>query len=176
MKTLYLSVFVGIIMGISGCSPDSSKIDKTTVKELDLNQYLGRWYEIARFDHRFERNLVGVTANYSLKEDGSLKVVNAGYKHGFNGKYKETIGKAKRPDASKPGELKVSFFLNFYSDYKVLELDTNYQFALVGSIKDNYLWILSRTPQLSQENLNFLLKKAKTRGYDVSKLIYVKQK
>lgn len=176
MKAFHLLVFVGIFMGTSGCSSDSSTIDKTTVKELDLDQYLGTWYEIARFDHRFERNLVGVTANYSSKEDGTLKVVNAGYKHGFNGKYKEAIGKAKRPDAGKPGELKVSFFLNFYSDYNVLELDTNYQFALVGSIKENYLWILSRTPQLSKENLNFLLEKAKARGYDVSKLIYVKQK
>ncbi|MFW5757035.1 MAG: lipocalin family protein, partial [Tangfeifania sp.] len=119
-------------------------MDFSTVQELDLKRYMGKWYEIARFDHRFERNLVGVTATYSLRDDGKIKVVNAGYKNNLDGKYKETVGKAKQPNPEEPGKLKVSFFLFFYADYYILELDAEYQWALIGSSSDKYLWILSR--------------------------------
>ncbi len=121
-------------------------MDKTTVKQLDLERYLGTWYEIARFDHRFERGLVGVTANYSLRDDGKIKVVNEGYKKTLDGKHDVAVGKAKTTDD--PGRLKVSFFWIFYADYLVLELGENYQWALIGSTSDKYLWILSRTPIL----------------------------
>jgi len=154
-----------------------SMIDKTVVQELDLEKYLGTWYEIARYDHRFERGLVGVRANYSMRDDGKIKVLNSGYKGSLTGEYSEAIGKAKIPDPiNEPGKLKVSFFWIFYGDYFVLDLDKDYQWALIGSSSDKYLWILSRSPQIEDELYTTLLAKLEKRGYDVSKLIKVQQK
>ncbi|KJF44212.1 lipocalin [Draconibacterium sediminis] len=152
-------------------------IDNSVVKELDLEKYLGTWYEIARYDHRFERGMVGVTANYSLRSDGKIKVVNSGYQNTLDGEYSEAIGKAKIPDPeNEPAKLKVSFFWIFYGDYYVLELDEDYQWAVIGSSSDKYLWILNRTPQMAPAVYNDLLKRIADRGYDTSALIKVKQK
>ena len=161
----------------SGCQKEKPEnMDLSTVKQLDLQQYMGTWYEIARFDHSFERGLVGVTATYELRGDGKITVINAGYKNSFEGKYKTAKGKAKQPNSDEPGKLKVAFFLFFYADYFILELDKNYQWVLIGSSSDKYLWILSRTPKLEQETLYYILKKASERGYDTDKLIWVEQK
>ena len=146
------------------------KIDRTTVKNLDLKRYLGTWYEIARFPHSFEKDLQGVTATYSLREDGKIKVLNQGYKGSINGPLKVAEAKAKIPDPTKPARLRVSFFLFFYSDYLVLELDPDYQWALVGSKSENFLWILSRTSKMDPAVYNNLVNKAKERGYDISRL------
>lgn len=164
-----------LLMLTSICFGRDSMIDKTVVQDFEIERYLGKWYEIARFDHRFERDLVGVTAEYSWREDGKIKVLNTGYKETLNGKLSEAIGKAKIPDINKAAKLKVSFFLFFYADYFVLELDNNYQWAVVGSSSDKYLWILSRTPQMDESLYNDLLNKLTTRGYDVEKLIKVEQ-
>lgn len=150
-------------------------IDKSVVKEFDIDSYLGRWYEIARYDHKFERGLEGVTATYSLQEDGKIKVVNAGYKDSLDGPRSEASGKAKIPDPDVPSKLKVSFFWFFYGDYYVLDLDQNYQWALVGSSVDRYLWILSRTPRMDESLYSDLLDRLKERGYDVDQLIKVQQ-
>ena len=150
-------------------------IDKTVVKNLDIEKYLGTWYEIARFDHRFERGLVGVTANYSLREDGKIKVTNSGFKNTLDGEQSEAVGKAKIPDPDIPSKLKVSFFWFFYGDYYVLELDEDYQWALIGSSSDKYLWMLSRSPQMEEGLYEKLISKLKERGYDVSNLIKVEQ-
>lgn len=158
------------------CKVQNNMIDKTVVKQLDLERYMGTWYELARYDHRFERNMVGVTATYSFRDDGKIKVVNRGYKGTLNGPVSEAIGKAKVPDNSEPGKLKVSFFWIFYGDYFVLDLDENYQWALIGSSSDKYLWILSRTPQVSDELYNKFLEKLRKRGYNVEKLIVVEHK
>jgi lipocalin len=161
----------------SACKNDKPEnMDFSTVKELDLEQYMGTWYEIARFDHSFERGLVGVTASYKLRPDGKITVINAGYKNSFEGKYKTAKGKAKQPNPDEPGKLKVAFFLFFYADYFILELDEEYQWVLIGSSSDKYLWILSRTPQLEQETRDLILKKATERGYETDKLIWVEQK
>ena len=170
----FLSVFSFAIIGIASTSAQNQEamIDKKVVKELDLQKYLGTWYELARYNHRFERGLVGVTANYSIREDGKIKVLNSGYKKSLDGRFKQAEGKAYLPDPKlEPGKLKVSFFWNFYGDYFVLDLDENYQWAIVGSSSDKYLWILSRTAQLNQDLYNKLLDKIKLRGYDVSQLI-----
>ncbi|MCQ2259807.1 MAG: lipocalin family protein [Bacteroidales bacterium] len=159
----------------TACS-SSNDIVTTTVPQLDLEKYVGKWYEVARFDHRFERDLVGCTANYSVNDDGTIKVVNAGYKESFAGNYKESEGKARRPDENVPGQLEVSFFAWFYSEYNVMELADDYRYALVGSKTDNYLWILSRTPQLDPADKEFLLRQATARGYDTDALIWVPQK
>lgn len=144
-----------------------------TVANLDLKRYLGTWYEIARFDHSFERGLEGVTATYSFREDGKIRVINQGYKNSLNGKLKIAEGKAKTTD--EPGKLKVSFFWIFYADYLIMELDKDYQWVLIGSKSDKYLWILSRTPQLEESVKKHILTLAQNRGYDISKLIWVKQ-
>lgn len=167
---------IALLFLINACQSQNNMIDKTVVKELKLERYLGKWYEIARYNHSFERGLVGVTATYSLREDGMIKVVNSGYKGTLSGAKSEAIGKAKIPDANVPSKLKVSFFWIFYADYFVLELDENYQWAVIGSSSDNYLWILSRTPQMEKSLYNDLIKRIANRGYDVSKLITVEQK
>lgn len=144
---------------------------------LDVKKYMGLWYEIARYDHWFERGLVGVTAHYSLNADGTIKVINSGYKQTLNGNKKTAVGHAKMPDKNIPRHLRVSFFLWFYSDYNILELDQeNYNYVLVGSSSDKYLWILSRTPTISPEKLDHLLELAQKRGYDTNKLIMTPQK
>jgi lipocalin len=138
-----------------------------------LNRFLGKWYEVARYEHRFERGMTHVTAEYSLREDGKIKVVNKGVK---DGKTKEIIGKAKQPDPiNHPGKLKVSFFLWFYSDYYIMELDENYQYAVIGSSTDKYLWILSRTPELPYDTVIDLVNRLQQRGYDTEKLTWVQQ-
>jgi lipocalin len=116
-----------------------------------------------------------VTATYSYRKDGKIKVVNAGFKESLNGQKSEATGKAKIPNPRIPSKLKVSFFWFFYGDYFVLELDENYQWAVIGSSTDNYLWILSRTPQMNDVLYNDILIKLTNRGYDVNKLLKVEQ-
>ena len=135
-------------------------IDKSTVKEFNLQRYLGKWYEIARYDHRFERGLHYVTAEYSKRPDGKIKVLNCGHQDAVDGKEKCSIGKARPSHNGQPGQLQVAFFLSFYSDYNILELDPDYQWSLIGSSTDKYLWILSRTPHLDQNTLNQILEKS----------------
>jgi lipocalin len=174
IKTMFLFAFLFFIF-TGGCQTQKSEVmNTTTVKELDLQRYLGTWYEIARFDHSFERGLVGVTATYSMRDDGKIRVLNQGYKNSLDGKLSVAEGKAKL--TNEPGKLKVSFFWIFYADYFIMELDENYQWALIGSKSDKYLWILSRTPKLDEPTKNLILEKAKNRGYDTSKLIWVEQK
>ena len=147
--------------------------DNSTIRNLDLSRYLGTWYEIARFDHSFERGMDNVTAEYLLRDDGMVDVINSGWK---NGKYKVANGKARQPDpAADPAHLEVSFFLFFFSDYKVMMLDNEYQIALVGSKSPKYLWILSRVPMPSDEVIASVVEEAEGRGYDTSQLIWVNQ-
>lgn len=154
-----------------------SPIDNSTVPTLDLKRYMGVWYEIARYDHSFERGLTHVTAEYSIQSDQPIRVVNRGRKKTEKGfTWNKAVGKAKIPDPTQPGKLKVAFFLWFYSDYYVLELDQKeYSYALIGSKSDKYLWILSRTPQISEEVRTKLLTAAKLRGYDTGRLLWVDQ-
>lgn len=147
--------------------------DNSPVSQFDLSKYLGTWYEIARFDHSFERGMENVTAEYLLRDDGKIDVVNSGWK---DGKYKVADGKAKQPDPlSDPAHLEVSFFLFFYSDYNVMMIDDDYQIALVGSKSPKYLWILSRTPYVTDSVMDLVLEEASSRGYDINNLIWVDQ-
>ncbi|MEI6089536.1 MAG: lipocalin family protein [bacterium] len=176
------ALFISLILLtplVTSCNAKSEKkeLNLETVKNVDLQRYIGKWYEIARLDHSFERGLVGVTATYSFRDDGKISVLNEGYKLTLDGKHSKAEGKAKCPNPNEPGKLKVSFFWFFYADYNILELDTvNYQYVLIGGSSPNYLWILSRTPQMQPEIYEMLLQKAKDRGYDLSKLIKVEQK
>ncbi|WP_428945006.1 lipocalin family protein [Pantoea sp. FN060301] len=146
----------------------------TPVAGFNAERYLGSWYEIARLDHRFERGLTQVTATYSKREDGGLKVVN----RGFNEKkqrWQESVGKAYFTGPADRAALKVSFFGPFYGGYNVIALDDAYQHALVCGPNRDYLWILARTPEITDEVKASLLTKARQAGFDVSKLIWVKQ-
>ena len=174
MKLLKFALLAFIIVISNSCQSTPKEMEQKTVEELDLDRYLGTWYEIARFNHSFERGLEGVTATYSIKDDGKIKVINKGYKNSLDGEPKVAIGKAKLTD--EPGRLKVSFFWIFYADYLVMELDKDYQWVLIGSKSDKYLWILSRTPQLEESVKGHILNLAQNRGYDTSKLIWVEQK
>ena len=173
-KYLYSFPIIAALIAHSSCySSEHIDINTSTVKKLDIPRFMGKWYEIARYEHTFEKGMTHVTAEYSLKPDGKIQVINKGIK---NGKAKEIVGKAKQPNPIEyPGRLKVSFFLWFYSDYYVLELDNDYQYAIIGSSSDKYLWILSRTPELPKETLDKLLANIKQRGYDLSRLIFVEQ-
>lgn len=145
------------------------------VKEFDLNKYLGRWYEIARLDHSFERGLVGVTAEYSLRDDGGVRVINKGFSIKEN-KWKEAEGKAYFVRDQDEGFLKVSFFGPFYGSYVVFELDKeNYQYAFVASNNTSYLWLLARSPNLSKEIVDRFVKRSKALGFDTDGLIFVEQ-
>ena len=167
MKKIFLMAFV--VSLFSAC--DASDIDNSTVKSVDLNRYLGSWYEIAKYDHYFERDLDYAMARYTLRDDGKIDVLNTGIK---DGRAKDAKGIAKTTDV--PGLLRVSFFGPFYGDYRIMLLDTNYQYVLVGGNNGNYLWILSRTPQLDEATKSLILAEADRRGYDTNKLIWVKQK
>lgn len=168
-------LLLALFLTMCACRSRITATDKSVVPQLNISRYLGTWYEIARYNHSFERGLVGVTATYSLLPDGKIRVVNAGYEGTLSGARSEAVGKAKIPDATEPARLKVSFFWFFYADYFVLELDPGYQWAVVGSSSDKYLWILSRTPQIDDGLYRTLLEKITSRGYDVSKLIKVEQ-
>ena len=157
------------LLCLVGCV-SGPKVDNTPVAELDLGRYLGEWYEIARFDHSFERGIEQAKANYTQNADGTIKVVNSGIK---NGKPKTAIGKGKATDT--PGLLRVSFFGPFYADYRVMMIDADYTYALVGSGGAGYLWILSRTSVLPDSVKSELVAEAKRRGYDTDQLIWVKQ-
>ena len=149
---------------------DANHINNTPVSNLDLNRYLGSWYEIARFDHSFERGIDNCTAFYSMNEDGTICVSNTGWKDEAK---KNSIGKTKITDT--PGVLRVSFFGPFYGDYRVLMIDETYSVALIGGSNDKYLWILSRTPEILFVTQQAILQEAQQRGYDTSKLIWVNQ-
>ena len=173
-KFLNALPIIAALLVHSSCQTNKHvSINTSTVKVLNIPHFMGKWYEIARYDHTFEKGMTHVTAEYSLESNGKIRVINRGIK---NGKPKEIVGKAKQPDPVEyPGRLKVSFFLWFYSDYYILELDKDYQYALIGSSSDKYLWILSRTPELPKDILDKLLANIKQRGYDLSRLVYVEQ-
>lgn len=176
MKKLNLLVCSLCVFLFSCQTNHAGMIDKTTVKELDLKRYLGTWYEIARFPHSFEKGLVGVTANYSMRPDGKIRVINQGYLGSLDGELSRAEGKAKIPNPKEPARLKVAFFWIFYAEYNVLELGENYDYALIGSSSENYLWILSRSPQMDEKLYQSLVEKARMRGYSVEKLERVPQK
>jgi apolipoprotein D and lipocalin family protein len=144
------------------------------VSRFDSQRYLGTWYEIARLDHRFERGLEQVTANYSPREDGGLKVINRGF-NPQKQQWQESIGKAYFIGSPQVAALKVSFFGPFYGGYNVIELDADYRYALVCGPNRDYMWILSRTPELDAATRDRLLQTAKNNGFDIDKLIWVKQ-
>lgn len=143
------------------------------VSDFKLNNYLGKWYEIARLDHSFERGLSQVTAEYSVRNDGGVSVLNRGFSDADN-KWKTAEGKAYFVNTETEGYLKVSFFGPFYGSYVVFELDhENYQYAFVSGPNTNYLWLLARTPSVDPEVIQKFVEMSAERGFDTKSLIYV---
>jgi apolipoprotein D and lipocalin family protein len=171
-KKNYLAIFFLLLLTSCTSLPEGIK----PITGFELDRYLGTWYEIARLDHSFERGLSKVTADYSMREDGGVKVINRGYNAEEN-KWNEAEGKAYFVDGPDIGKLKVSFFGPFYGGYNILALDKeNYQYSLVAGPGLNYLWILARTPDLEQSIIIELVKKAKSLGFPVKDLMYVNHK
>jgi apolipoprotein D and lipocalin family protein len=163
------SLLALLLFGCSGIPKDVAPVEK-----FDVNRYLGTWYEIARLDHVFERGLEKVTANYSLRDDGGIKVINRGFDP-KTGKWKEAIGKAYFVKEPQRGMLKVSFFGPFYGGYNIMALDeTNYTYAMVCGPNTSYLWILARQPSLDESIRSELVRKAHALGFATDKLIYTK--
>jgi len=157
-----------LILLLAGCTGIPDGVD--VVDDFDLARYLGTWYEVARLDHGFERGLSHVTASYSLRPDGGVRVVN----RGFNGSdWEETVGKAYFIGDSDMGRLKVSFFGPFYGAYNVIALDEDYRHALVAGPDRSYLWILARHPELPPDTLEAIVSHARALGFPVDELIYV---
>ena len=170
MKQIYTILMAVILLSAEACKAQT--INTTTVDNLDVERYMGRWYELARYDHRFERDMERCEAYYTLEPDGKIAVRNSGIDT-KTGLLRITDGKAKL--GKLPGQLRVSFFLFFYSDYNILALGEDYDWALVGSSSPKYLWILSRTPSLPKPTIEHILTIARQRGYDTDKLIWVQQ-
>ena len=144
----------------------------TAIKNFNKDKYLGKWYEIARFDFRFERNLDNTTAQYSINPDGSIKVLNQGYNY-VKKEWDSAEGKAKFIGSESEARLKVSFFGPFYAGYNVVAIDENYQNALIYGNSTEYMWILSRNKTIDEATKKRFIEKAKKDGFDVSKLILV---
>ena len=159
------------ILFLAGCVSVPENV--RPVENFSLNDYLGKWYEIARLDHSFERGLTRVSAEYTLRDDGGVKVVNRGYS-AKEGKWKDIEGKAYFVQSPDQGYLKVSFFGPFYGSYIVFELDHGqYQYALVSGPDTSYLWILARTPTMDEGMKQSLIAKAASLGFDTGSLIFV---
>lgn len=161
-----------IMLLIGGCVRIPEGLEPVT--NFDVNKYLGTWYEIARLDHSFERGLQKVTAVYSLREDGGIRVINQGF-NTDNKQWERVEGKAYFIESDDVGRLKVSFFGPFYGAYNIIELDKqDYRYALVCGPNKSYLWILAREPILDQSTIDHLLAIASTYGFDTNRLIFVK--
>lgn len=158
-----------LLAGCLGMPKQVSPIDN-----FDLEPYLGKWYEIARLDHSFEQGLSQVTAEYSLRDDGGVKVINRGYNL-TTGKWKEAEGKAFFVNDTNQGYLKVSFFGPFYGSYVIFYLDPTGQYAFISGPDHDYLWLLSRTPTVDDSVKQQFIDMSKQKGFDTDKLIFVEQ-
>ena len=148
-----------------------------TVENVDIQRYLGKWYEIARFDQKFQKNCTAVTAEYKLRKNGTIKVINKCRKFNPKGKLKVAIGRARVTNKNTNAKLRVQFFLRFLNigflsgNYWILDLGEDYEYALIGDPSRKYLWILSRTKEMDERTYLSLVQKAETLGFDTSKLL-----
>jgi apolipoprotein D and lipocalin family protein len=172
-RCFLIKFLLSLLVFLSGCGGIPDNVEP--VKGFEVDRYLGKWYEIARLDHSFEEGLEKVTAEYSLRNDGGIKVINKGF-NPESKKWKEAVGRAYFQNDSAIGRLKVSFFGPFYGGYNIIELDKkDYSYSLICGPNKNYLWILAREPQIEESIKIELIKKAKALGFDTDKLIFVKQ-
>lgn len=172
-KNILAIVTIFFLVFLNSCQVSIPKEAKA-VTNFDVSQYSGKWYEIARFDFRFEKDLNNTTAEYTLNKDGSIKVRNRGFNY-VKKEWKEAIGKAKFVNSPDEARLKVSFFGPFYGGYNVIDL-VDYRYALIAGNNLDYLWILSREKTIPENIKQQFLKKAQNIGYNTNKLIWVEHK
>jgi apolipoprotein D and lipocalin family protein len=180
----YLAVLLISAWTMAGCSTtmtparfseDRPRSELKTVARVDIDRYLGTWYEIARYPHSFEENCYASHADYSLRDDGHIRVVNRCRLGGFEGELDEVTGKAWVVDEASRAKLKVQFFWPFSGDYWIIGLDPDYRYAIVGDPDREYLWIMSRKPQMETTLYQQLVRKVETQGYDSSRIIKTPQ-
>ena len=167
MKTLLV---LAVIPGLLFASAAAADKPLEVVPSVDLQRYLGTWYEIATIPHFFQKDCVAVTAAYSLRQDGDIDVLNTCHKKTLDGPVKTAKGKAWVVDQATKAKLKVRFFWPFSGDYWIIELDQDYQWAVVGAPDRDYLWVLCRTPRMDEVLYSDLLNKAAAKGFDVNRL------
>ncbi|MGD8176561.1 lipocalin family protein [Marinimicrobium sp. ARAG 43.8] len=172
MKPWVMGVLLAVML-LSGCSNTGIPEGLEPVENLDVQRYLGQWHEIVRLDHGFEEGLEQVTATYSLREDGGVKVVNRGY-NSESGEWEEAEGKAYFIEDDTTGRLKVSFFGPFYGGYNIIELDEDYQYAMITGPDRSYFWLLFRSPEPDAERVEQLVNRADELGFDTDAFIYPK--
>lgn len=168
---LILAATAAVTLAYNALKPIKSSIK--VVEPFDPDRYLGKWYEIARLDFKWERGLSQVTAIYSKNDDGSIAVNNQGF-HDQKNKWKQSIGKAKLIDSPKKAALKVSFFGPFYSGYHIVKIDQDYQYALIFGDNLDYMWILSREKTIPEEIKLAYLAYARQSGYAIENLVWTK--
>ncbi|SNY76904.1 lipocalin family protein [Enterobacter sp. CC120223-11] len=174
MKLWHVATGFTALIALAACRSPGLPEGIQPVHNFDAGRYLGKWYEIARFDYYFERGLNNVTAQYSMNDDGSIQVINRGYDP-QKMKWKQSEGKAKFNGPEDVAALKVSFFGPFYAGYNVIAIDPDYKYALVAGQSRDYLWILSRTPDIPADIRVKYLEIARAHHFPVNKLIWVKQ-
>ena len=167
---LLAALLVTLVLGGCQAMPETVK----PVQGFELSRYLGTWYEIARLDHVFERGLSGVNAQYSMRDDGMVRVLNRGYSD-EEGQWDDIEGKAKWGDGPDTAYLKVSFFGPFYGSYVVFELDDDYRYAFVSGNTTGYLWLLAREPEVDEAVRQRFVQRAAELGFDTDDLIWVDQ-
>lgn len=170
-NALFSAIMLLLALGFSSCK--TIVPGAVAVKSFEKEKYLGKWYEIARLDFKFERNLNNTTAEYSLNDNGTIRVLNKGY-NTKKEKWQEAEGKAKFVEDDLTGMLKVSFFGPFYGGYNVISIDENYKYALVAGSSLDYLWILSRETEIPDSIKKRYVQLAASIGYTTSELIWVK--
>jgi apolipoprotein D and lipocalin family protein len=163
-------LLIAVCYFLSGCLAVPDGIEP--IDNFELNRYLGDWYEIARLDHSFERGLEAVKAEYSLRDDGGIRVINSG-RDSKTQVAQQAEGRAYFVEEPNLGHLKVSFFGPFFGSYVIFELDENYQYAFIAGNNRDYLWLLARTPEVSEELIDQFISRASLLGFDTSQLIFV---
>lgn len=171
---LPLLVALTLFSSVTGCAASTTERlglpALQTVDRVDLGRYTGTWYEIASFPQSFQEGCTGTTANYTLRDDGEIDVVNRCRLGSLQGEEKVASGRARIPDARTPARLEVSFFRPFWGDYWIIDLDHDYRYVVVGHPGRDYLWILSRSPSMDQTTYDAILDRLKVAGYQVGRL------
>jgi len=169
-----LGILLVGILGLSGCGTTTtarlSLPELRTVAHVDLNRYVGTWYDIASFPQTFQKGCTGSTAMYTIRSDGDIAVVNRCRKDSLDGEEKEAKGRARVVDRTTNAKLKVSFFRPFWGDYWIIDLGPDYEYAVVGHPNRDYLWILSRTPTMQAAVYDGIIRRLKEQGYEVERL------
>jgi apolipoprotein D and lipocalin family protein len=169
LLTLNFTILLYLVL-FSSCATVSSQVEPPlqVVSRVDINKYLGRWYEIGRYPNWFQENCYSVTADYELSSDGFIKVINRCKDRELNGEIREAMGIAYISDTKTNAKLKVSFHWPFYGDYWIIDLDDDYEYVVVSEPKRQYLWILSRTPTMDTSKYNEVIKSLEKKSFDMS--------